>query len=133
MSVTPPPPPPPLPPAEPTMAAPIHVEGHERVEGAFPAPGFLEHSKSHRSPGFYTRIFITLVIITIVEVGIFYVDQEAIRIPSLLLLSAAKFALVLMFFMHLKGERRLFSLLFVGPLFIGSAILVALVGLFQNW
>lgn len=93
----------------------------------------LPHSKSHRSPLFYLAVFAALTVITIIEVGIFYIDARDFRVPALLLLSSAKFMLVIMFFMHLKGDKRFFSLLFVGPLFIGASVLVALVGLFRNF
>ncbi len=74
-----------------------------------------------------------LAVITIIEIGIFYVDQAGARISSLLLLSAIKFALVIMFFMHLKGDRRFFSALFVAPVFLGAAVLIALIALFDNF
>ncbi len=46
--------------------------------------------------------------------------------PLLLLLSAAKFALVAMFYMHLKQDHRLFTGVFVFPLIIATVIIVAL-------
>ena len=74
-------------------------------------------------------VFLLLVVITIIEIGIFYVDQAGVRITSLMLLSAIKFALVIMFFMHLKGDKRFFSALFVVPVFLGAAVLIALIAL----
>jgi cytochrome c oxidase subunit IV len=44
----------------------------------------------------------------------------------LLLLSAAKFALVAMFYMHLKQDSKLFSGVFVFPLIIATIIIVSL-------
>ena len=46
--------------------------------------------------------------------------------PLLLLLSAAKFALVAMFYMHLKQDSKLFSGVFVFPLIIAAFIIIAL-------
>ena len=43
------------------------------------------------------------------------------------LLSAVKFALVAMFYMHLKQDNRLFSGVFVFPLIIATVIIVALI------
>jgi heme/copper-type cytochrome/quinol oxidase subunit 4 len=48
-------------------------------------------------------------------------------VPLLLLLSAAKFALVAMFYMHLKQDHKLFSGVFVFPLIIAAFIIVALI------
>jgi hypothetical protein len=47
----------------------------------------------------------------------------------LLLLSAAKFALVAMFYMHLKQDSKLFTGVFVFPLIIATFIVVALMAL----
>ena len=47
--------------------------------------------------------------------------------PLLLLLSAAKFALVAMFYMHLKQDHRLFTGVFVFPLIIATVIILALI------
>jgi cytochrome c oxidase subunit 4 len=51
--------------------------------------------------------------------------------PILLTLSALKFALVAMFYMHLKFDNRLFSWVFVGPLCFAAAIILALLALFS--
>ena len=128
VSVAPTPEPAPVPAALPPMHA--HAEALE--EFSLPPMEILSH-KAHRSQLFYAQVFAVLAVITIVEIGIFYVEVAAFKVPSLILLSTAKFALVAMFFMHLKGDRRLFSTLFVGPFFIAAAILVSLVGLFRNF
>jgi heme/copper-type cytochrome/quinol oxidase subunit 4 len=52
-------------------------------------------------------------------------------IPILVVLSAAKFALVAMFYMHLKQDAKLFSGLFVFPLIIAVALVAALIMLFS--
>jgi cytochrome c oxidase subunit 4/cytochrome o ubiquinol oxidase operon protein cyoD len=98
-----------------------------------PAVAEEAHDKSHHSQMFYFWVFFVLAVITIVEVFLTNIDNTTFRITSLFVLSAAKFALVAMFFMHLSGDKRMFQILFLGPLFIGSAILVSLVGLFQNF
>ena len=48
----------------------------------------------------------------------------------LIILSAAKFALVAMFYMHLKQDSKIFSGLFVFPLIIAAVLIVALLLLF---
>ena len=50
----------------------------------------------------------------------------------LIVLGAAKFALVAMFYMHLKYDHRLFRVLFTGPLLIASLTLLALLFLFGH-
>ncbi len=98
-----------------------------------PPPVAIPHGRRPPSVAVYSAVFATLAVITVVEIGIFFTSVAAFKVPSLLLLSAAKFALVIMFFMHLKGDRRFYSLLFMGLLFIGAAILVSLVGIFRKW
>jgi cytochrome c oxidase subunit 4 len=53
-------------------------------------------------------------------------------VPSLLIMSAVKFAIVVMFYMHLKYDHRLFRALFTGPLIIAVATIVSLLFLFAK-
>ena len=53
-------------------------------------------------------------------------DLTSLFVPILLLLSAAKFALVAAFYMHLKQDSRLLSGLFVFPLIIATVVIVSL-------
>jgi len=79
----------------------------------------------------YLVIAAVLAVITAVEVSVFYLTILARYLaPILIVLSAAKFALVVMFFMHLKSDHRAFTGLFVGPLTIAILITVALMALF---
>jgi cytochrome c oxidase subunit 4/cytochrome o ubiquinol oxidase operon protein cyoD len=54
-------------------------------------------------------------------------------VPVLLVLSAAKFALVAMFYMHLKGDGKMLTSLFVFPIIIATVIIVALMVLMAYW
>ena len=72
---------------------------------------------AHPTPGTYVKIAILLAIITAVEVWIFYIESMAgVLVPVFIVLSAVKFVLVAMFYMHLKFDERLFSAFFVGGL-----------------
>ncbi len=86
---------------------------------------------AHPTAGMYLAIAALLTIITLVEVGVFYVPtfQRAL-VPILLVLSGTKFALVVMFYMHLKSDHRLFTLIFTLPLLIALGVAVALLFLF---
>ena len=69
-------------------------------------------SEEHQHPtvDVYLRVAAALVILTVLEVGVFYVPAfHAVLVPVLLVLSAAKFALVVMFYMHLKADSTFFS------------------------
>jgi cytochrome c oxidase subunit 4 len=84
----------------------------------------------------YLGIAIVLTIITVIEVAIFYVPAlHPVLPPVLLSLSALKFALVALFYMHLKFDNRLFSWVFVVPMvFIGAITLglLAMFGIFRG-
>jgi cytochrome c oxidase subunit 4 len=73
-----------------------------------------------------------LAVITIVEVGVFYIPAlHGILPPTLLILSAAKFALVVGFYMHLKYDHSLFRAVFIAPLTIAMSVIVGLLFLFR--
>jgi cytochrome c oxidase subunit 4 len=86
---------------------------------------------AHPSTGTYLAVAGVLTVITLVEVGVFYVPTfQAVLAPLLLLLSGTKFSLVVMFYMHLKSDHRLFTAIFTLPLLIALAVIVALLFLF---
>ena len=87
---------------------------------------------AHPTPQTYLKVATLLVILTIVEVAVLYID--ALRpafLPLFLVLSVAKFCLVAMFYMHLKFDSRLFSWVFVGGLLLAVAVAIVLMSLFQ--
>ncbi len=89
------------------------------------------HESAHPSTATYVVIAAILTVITLVEVGVFYVPAfKPVLAPILLVLSAGKFALVVMFYMHLKSDHRLFTLLFSLPLLIALGVALALLFLF---
>ena len=53
-------------------------------------------------------------------------------VPTLLILSAIKFTIVVMFYMHLKYDAKLFRALFVGPLTMACFTIVGLLFLFGH-
>lgn len=61
----------------------------------------------------YLFVFIILAVFTLIETLVSYVQQQAIKLPTLVVLSAVKALLVLMYFMHLKFDSRVFSYLFI--------------------
>lgn len=86
---------------------------------------------AHPTTGTYLRVFGVLFVITVIEVGVFYVPAfKALLAPILLTLSAAKFLLVVMFYMHLKQDSKFFTFLFGGPLLLASAVMLGLLFLY---
>jgi cytochrome c oxidase subunit 4 len=89
------------------------------------------HTEEHATVGTYIKIAVILTIITILEVGTYYVHIE--RTPLiifLILMSASKFFIVVGWYMHLKYDNRIFRRFFLTGLFGASAVLVSIVLLF---
>ena len=89
--------------------------------------------QAHATTGTYLRIAAILVMITVIEVGVFYVPAfQGALVPILLVLSAVKFVLVVMFYMHLKFDNKFFTVLFGGPLLLALAVVVSLLFIFYG-
>ena len=101
-------------------------------------PTAAAHEPDHPSTWVYVKIGVVLFVLTALEVGLYEftygghsstggAELRPFFVPLLLLLSAAKFALVAMFYMHLKQDHRLFTGVFVFPLIIATVIILALI------
>ncbi len=88
---------------------------------------------AHATVAIYVRVAIVLTVLTAVEVTTLYVPgiPHVLLVVSLLLMSLVKFALVVGFYMHLRYDPTLLRALFVGPLLIAIAIILALMALFS--
>jgi cytochrome c oxidase subunit 4 len=83
----------------------------------------------------YKWVALILTVITVVEVWVYYIPSFValpIFVPTLLVMSAVKFAIVVMFYMHLKYDHKLFRALFTGPLIIAIVTLIVLMFLFGH-
>ncbi|MCD6029088.1 MAG: hypothetical protein K0S78_1262 [Thermomicrobiales bacterium] len=102
-----------------------------------PAPGAAAHEEEHASPRTYVQIAIILSIITVVEVAIWYIPAvRGVLVPALIVLSLAKFVMVIGFFMHLKYDHRLYRAMFAAGLIVSLAVYLALLAMAwtaNNW
>ena len=94
----------------------------QRQEGHARHPTFMQ----------YVVVASFLFVITAVEFIIIYPQYRlgAATVPLLIVLSAVKFAIVIMFYMHLKFDHKLFTYIFLGGLALGFAVGLSLLGLF---
>lgn len=104
------------------MAMDTHPEQH--------AHGEHGHG-GHASVRFYWMIGGILGILTAMEVAAFYMDLGAFEAPFMLILSAAKFALVVMFFMHLKFDSKILTGLFVAGLVLATLMVTGMIILYH--
>jgi cytochrome c oxidase subunit 4 len=108
-------------------AAVEHGIEHEEYEFDHEAEG---HPGDHWTDLKFVYLAIALAVITAIEVALSYMvdDLGPVFLPALLLLMFIKFFSVVFYFMHLKFDNRLFSLMFYMGL--GLAVTVYLITLF---
>ena len=94
-----------------------------------------EHSDQiHVTNRTYVLIAVVLAILTAIEVMVFYLEAMApVLLTTLLVLMIVKFALVAMFFMHLKFDSRILSVVFAWGIFIAVSIILALLAVFGKF
>lgn len=92
--------------------------------------GHDDHAEHGLSDLGYVKIALFLAIVTAIEVALSYMvdDLGALFLPLLLGLMALKFMMVVLYFMHLKFDNRIFGLLFY--LGLGLAVSVYVAALF---
>jgi cytochrome c oxidase subunit 4 len=96
------------------MSSDAHAADHGHDDGA------------HASVGFYWMIGGILAALTALEVAAYYMELGSLEVPLLLILSVAKFILVVAFFMHLKFDSKLFTLVFSAGLVLATFMTTAL-------
>lgn len=103
-----------------------HGEDHAHVSGEV---------HEHPTWSTYWKVALILTIITAIEVSAFYIpawEESRVYVPSMLIMSGAKFAIVVLFYMHLKYDHRLFRVLFSGPLIVAVLTILSLMFLFGH-
>jgi cytochrome c oxidase subunit 4 len=102
------------------------AEYRKRRGEAPPAEGHAgddAHTEKHPGPLEYVQIGAILAVITAIEVAIYYVGLSyTLLVVALLVFSAAKFTMVVLWFMHLKFDHPLFSTMFVMGFMLAAAI-----------
>ena len=85
----------------------------------------------HPGPAEYIKVALFLAVVTGIEVGVYYMKGlKGILAPLLILMSAVKFGMVGLYFMHLKFDTPLFRRLFIlGIILALTVYAVALVTL----
>ena len=75
----------------------------------------------------YLFVFIALTVFTLIETLVSYIQQELIKFPTLVVLSVVKVILVLLYFMHLKSDSKVFSYLFIAGCVLSIPLILVLV------
>jgi caa(3)-type oxidase subunit IV len=89
-----------------------------------------EHQVEHPDNSQYIAVGVILAVLTAIEVAIsFSAVPTGIAIPSLVVLTISKFALVVLWFMHLRFDSGWFRRLFVFGLIVALTIYAATISL----
>lgn len=88
------------------------------------------HGEHTGSTKFYWLIGGFLAIVTIAEVAVTFIGlDQLLLVLILLVLSLIKGACVVMFFMHLRGDARVFKFLFISPLLLAISMILVLMAI----
>jgi cytochrome c oxidase subunit IV len=81
---------------------------------------------AHPGPRQYVIVAVVLAVVTGMEVGLFYMDflPSPVVVASLLVLMTIKFALVVLWFMHLRFDSPIYKRLFVAGLALALSVFV---------
>ena len=97
-----------------------------------PEEGGTHHD--HPSELEYIKIAAVLALITGAEVAVYYVKSlGSLLVYILVLLSVAKFSLVVLWFMHLRFDSRLFRRLFVTGIVLALFVYTIVLTTFHVW
>lgn len=82
-----------------------------------------EELAHHPGPRTYVAVAVWLAIVTIAEVATFYIDMApGVLVPLLLVMALVKFAMVVMWFMHLRFDSRIFRRFFLAGLILALSV-----------
>lgn len=90
--------------------------------------------EEHASNRTYLGVAGILAVLTALEVMVFYVEALApVLVPILVVMMIGKFALVVMYFMHLRYDPGILTGLFTGALTVATAIVIAMMALYERF
>ena len=68
------------------------------------------------SLGVYVRVWVVLMVLTAVTVGISYLDMKHVTVLTASLIAAIKGSLVVLYFMHIRFEQRMYTFMILAVL-----------------
>jgi cytochrome c oxidase subunit 4 len=90
-----------------------------------------EHVEHGMSTIGYVKVAVVLAVLTALEVATYFVDFGPVFLPVLLVLMCVKFFIVVSYFMHLKFDSKIFSVLFYAGLFLAVGVYVVFLATFK--
>ena len=74
--------------------------------------------------GFYVKVLLALLVLTGITVGVTRVELGALTVTIALLIASVKASLVLLYFMHLKFDKKILGIFLVLTMMIFVAVLL---------
>lgn len=97
-----------------------------------PAEGGTKHE--HPTDKQYVMVALVLAAITLAEVLVYYIESlEGLLVPVLVVMSTMKFSLVVLWFMHLRFDSRLFRRFFFAGVLLALFVYIAYLSTLQIW
>ena len=96
-----------------------------------PEPGSDEHYPDEWQ---YIKVALILFGITALEVAVYYISGlKDVLIPILLTMAVLKFAIVALYFMHLRFDSKLFRRFFVTGIVLATVCYLLILTMFHFW
>ena len=105
-------------------------EPDESTEAGTSSTDSASHESHESHPGSleYIQIGVALAVVTAVEVALFYIDLGTnVLVTLLLVLSGLKFLLVAMWFMHLKFDASILTIMFVSGMALAFSLFMVVI------
>ena len=88
-------------------------------------PSHAGGAHEHPDDATYVKVALFLALITAIEVGLYYFDIGELNNAALIILSAIKFAMVALFFMHLRFDSRVLRRFFATGIVLAFIVYIA--------
>ena len=91
------------------------------------------HDDGHHVPsdGYFIKVAIVLAALTALETSTYWVDLGPFATPALLIMMTIKFFMIILIFMHLMFDKKLFSIMFYIGLVLAVLVYCAFLSTFQ--
>ena len=86
-----------------------------------------EHEKAHPLVpyGLYFKVWAALILLTVLTVSVSYADMQQAKVLTALMIAAVKILLVVLYFMHVRFERPLYTYMIIA-VFVTYGIFISL-------
>lgn len=109
-------------------------------DGSYEAATDTELHEHHPSDSMYWKVGALLGVLTLLEVGTYFVtddpyshDLKWLLIVGLLVLMVAKFITIISFFMHLRFDNKIFRNVFISGLVLAVGVYLVVLSVFTFW